>query len=149
MRIVYSRAGNLGDWIVRVGQWWGPWTHCAILDGEHVIEARAWHGVVRTPLADAMARASRFKVVDVHTPDDHAGIAWARTTVGTPYDWWGALGVFTRKREWQEDDAWYCSEHVERALVEAGMDGALARWRDGMPGITPCQSYFNRFGLAP
>lgn len=148
MRLLYSRQATPSALAIRAGSWFGPWSHVAIIDGDDVIEARALRrGVVRTPLVSAVARASEYEVVAIPTPSDAAGIAWARTTVGAPYDWWGVFGILARERDWQSPEDWYCSEHAERALVEAGLTGELARWREGLAGITPCMSYFNRRGL--
>lgn len=148
MRILYSRQANLSALLIRAGSWFGPWSHCAVVDGESVIESRALaRGVIRTPLADAIRRASEYELLDVATPDDAAGLAWARSTLGAPYDWWGVFGILARERDWQSPEDWYCSEHVERTLVEAGLTGDLARWRYGLMGITPCMSYYNRRGL--
>ncbi len=148
MRLIYSRRATPSSVLLRIGQWWGPWTHCAVIDGEHVVESLASRGgVILSPLAEAVGRSSEYEVTDVPTPDDAAGIAWARSQVGRPYDWSGVFGLALRGRDWQGDDSWYCSELVERALVEAGLTGDLARWRYGLCGITPCASYFNRRGV--
>lgn len=148
MRLLYSRQANLGALLIRSASWFGPWSHVALIDGDDVIESRALkRGVVRTPLWRAVAHASEHEVVTIPTPNDAAGLAWARQSVGAPYDWGGVFGILARERDWQSPEDWYCSEHAERALVEAGLTGELARWRPGLMGITPCMSYYNRRGL--
>lgn len=141
MKLLYSRHFSVSSALIRAGQWWGPWSHCAIVDGSAVIESRALAGgVMFSELSYVIARASEYQIVDVWTPNDEAGLQWARGQVGKPYDWTGVFAIPFKERDWQEEDAWYCSELVEAALVKAGAD----RWRPGLPGITPCQSYYNK-----
>lgn len=49
-----------------------------------------------------------FEVIDV-----------ALSQVGKPYDWRGILG-FALRRDWQETDAWFCSEFVAWCFERAG-----------------------------
>lgn len=141
LTVLYSRSRNPATVLIRLAAWWGPWSHCGIVDGEHVIESRMLEGgVVRNPLKLALERASAHQFVDIECPDPGAGIEWARSTIGRPYDWTGLLAIPLRKRRWQDPGRWYCSEHVEAALVHAGR----ARFRDGLVGISPCQSFFVR-----
>lgn len=143
LRVIYTRTRSLSTVLIRAGAWWGPWSHCGLVDGDDVIESLALKGgVVITPLAEVIKRSSVASVVDIDCPVPQRGLEWARSTVGAPYDWTGVLGIPFRGRNWQEPDAWYCSEHVEAALVWAG----ARRWRDGLKGVSPCQSYFNLSG---
>lgn len=58
---------------------------------------------------------------------------WAAGQIGKPYDWAGILGYGLR-RNWQEKDAWFCSELVAWAFQGAGHPILRAKdvWR-----ITP------------
>lgn len=141
LTVLYSRTRTLGAALIRAGAWWGPWSHCCVVDGEHVIESLALHGgVVRTPLVEVIERSSHAEAVEIECPMPELGLEWARSTVGEPYDWTGVVGIPLRERDWQAPGRWYCSEHVEAALVRAGR----TRWRAGMHGISPCQSYYVR-----
>lgn len=140
MRLIYARHFSVSSALLRLGQWFGLWSHVGILDGYVVIHSLARKGgVVITPAEEVLRTASEYEVVDVPTPDDARGLAWAHSQVGKPYDWTGVVGIALAQRDWQEDDAWYCSELAERALAEAG----LVRWRANSRGITPCMSYYN------
>lgn len=142
---IYTRTRSLGSVLIRAGAWWGPWSHCGLVDGQAVIEALALKGgVVRTPLADVLARSSEHELVDIACLRPELGLEWARSTIGQPYDWTGVLAIPLRARDWQAPGRWYCSEHLEVALVRAG----VTRWRLGMHGISPCQSYYNAGGAA-
>lgn len=130
------RARSLSSWLIRVATW-SEWSHCAIVTpNETVIESRAlMGGVVEQPLADSLAHASEHRIVEVSTPDDAAGVAWARAQIGAPYDWTGVLGIALRRR-WADPDSWFCSELVEAALAAAGR----LRFRD-VPRVTPQHSW--------
>lgn len=45
---------------------------------------------------------------------------YALNELGKPYDWKGVLNFITHKRNWQEDDRWFCSELVAYAFKRAG-----------------------------
>jgi uncharacterized protein YycO len=140
LRVIYTRSRSVGSVLIRAGAWWGPWSHCGLVDGEQVIECLALKGgVVSTPLAEVLARSTAWQVVEVACPRPEWGIDWARGTIGEHYDWAGVLGIPFRARDWQAPGQWYCSELVEAALARAGAE----RWRAGLHGISPCQSYFN------
>lgn len=138
---IYSRTHTLGAVLIRAGAWWGPWSHCGIVDGDYVIESLALRGgVVRTPIAEALVRASEYALVDIACPQPALGLEWARSTVGQPYDWTGVIAIPLRQRDWQAPGRWYCSEHLEAALERSGAQ----RWRDGLHGISPSLSYYVR-----
>ncbi len=140
VQLVYSRSRTVGSVLIRAGAWWGPWSHCGVVDGDHVIEALALKGgVVRTPWADFERRASQWTLVGFGVPHRERGLQWANQTIGAAYDWAGLLGIPFREHRWDAPGRWYCSEHAEAFLRQCGLN----RWRAGMHGISPCQSYFN------
>ena len=137
--ILYTRQHTLSSWLIRLGSWWGPWSHCAVVDREWIIECRADAGRVKMERLDfALKRASAHAIVLVQCPDPERAIEWARSTVGQRYDWGGAFGIPFRQRQLGDEAKWYCSEHVEAALAVGGRN----RWRHGLHGITPSMSYF-------
>ena len=139
--IVYSRTRSIASALIRAGAWWGPWSHCGIVDNGLVIEALALKGgVVLTPWDEFEARSSAWTLASFDVPDLEAGRRWAHSTIGSPYDWSGVLGIPFRERRWDRPGRWYCSEHVEAYLLRCG----LYRWRSGLHGISPSMSYFNR-----
>jgi uncharacterized protein YycO len=141
LRVIYTRSRSLGSVLIRAGAWWGPWSHCGLVDGAAVIECLALKGgVVCTPLAEVLERSSEWQMVEIPCPQPALGLEWARSTVGEPYDWLGVFAIPARARDWQAPGRWYCSEHVEAALARAGAD----RWRSGLHGISPCASFYNK-----
>lgn len=138
-RSIYCR-NRMGSILIRAADGMGWWSHCAgiLQTGEHVVEAKLFGGVVITPLEDVVRRSSHYELIDAEVPDALAGDTWALTTVGSPYDYLGALGS-PWGRDWQADGAWYCSHHRETWLVKAGHP---PRWRKGKRGATPNESYW-------
>lgn len=98
---------------------WSRWSHVALVDGETVLEAVAVHGVRRAPLADAIARAADYAFVDLPARDPAAVLSAAASQLGKPYDYTALLGLALR-RDWQESDAWFCSEYAAWAFLAAG-----------------------------
>lgn len=113
-RILFSTSQHPFSAAIRVGTW-SDWSHVALVDGFEVIEATASRGVQPAPLGEAIARASSYALVDIVTRDPAAAIAAARSQIGKRYDWTGAFGIGLH-RDWQEDDAWFCSELVAWAF---------------------------------
>lgn len=136
MRLVFSRSHSIGSLAIR-GVSWGPWSHCGAWTPEGTVLEATWpHGVQEVSLITFAKRASEWAFVDIQVPDEAAGLAWARSQMGKPYDIWGALGLGLH-REWQSDDSWWCSEYVEMAVAKAGR----ARYRTHLQRVTPTHSW--------
>jgi hypothetical protein len=116
---------------------WSPWSHVAtIVPGERVIDARWLHGVCERPLAEVIAHASKHAEREWFVPDAPAGYAWLREQVGRPYDTAGVIGLGLR-REWQDEEAWFCSELHEQFLEHCG----LTRFVNSPRRVTPQHSW--------
>ena len=135
IRILFCRKHTIGSIMLR-GFLWSQWSHVAIIDGDHVIEAIFGHGVVRRPLQEVLDECSYFEIVPFMVRDPELVIAAAGSQVGKPYDWQGVVGIGVR-RKWQDMDAWFCSELVAWAFQEAGQPlFRVHAWR-----ITPRDLY--------
>ena len=130
LRLVFTRGRDPGSLAIRAQAWGGPWSHCAIVDGQRVIEAR-WlaDGVVPTPLADVIERSSRHALLDVWCPRPDLGLAWARAMVAPPgerprvkYDHKGLLGIAVRNRSLDDPARLYCSQQVLDGLAVSHLD---------------------------
>lgn len=133
--VVFSRRHHIGTIVLRAFLW-SKWSHCAIIDGDEVIEAAAPDGVRTRPLAELIAESSLYEIVYFPARDPAAVIAAARAQIGAPYDWGGVVGIGFRRR-WQADDSWFCSELIAAAFEHAGepiVRGAASR-------ITPRDLY--------
>lgn len=124
--IFTKREWNPGSYAIR----WGlpksrfhvaPASHCLIKDGDYLIEASMEHGVRRVLAAEALKGLTVVQEVSFSVPDAEAGLAWVRTQVGMPYDWFGAFGLaLAPDREWMQPDKWFCFELAAATLVHAG-----------------------------
>ena len=134
VQVVFSRNHAPGSILLR-GLLWSPWSHCALVDGDMVIEAAAFHGVRERPLQEFMADATKAAMLEL-PGDQNAIIVAARTQLGKPYDWQGVAGIGFRRR-WQDKDAWFCSELVAWAFEAGGQPLFRSQpWR-----ITPRDIY--------
>ena len=131
MRVLLCASNQIGSHIIRAATW-SRWSHAAIIDGDEIIEA-VWPRVRVSPLADALVSHPRWVIIDIPVADESAAIAAARSQIGKPYDLWGVLGLGL-KRQWQDDDAWWCSELITWAAKQGGTD--LFR-PDALRRITP------------
>jgi uncharacterized protein YycO len=98
---------------------WSKWSHIAIEDGDHLIEAHWRYGVRRVPKEEGLKKVSRMAVIKVETKNDEAVLKACRSQVGKPYDY-SAILSFLIRRDWQEDDAWQCAELIAWAFAMAG-----------------------------
>ena len=117
MRVLFSTSKLPGAAVIRAVTW-SDWSHVAIIDGEEVIEA-TWPAVRVSPLAGVLAKHSRNIIVDIPCQDPAAVLAALRSQVGKPYDLTALFGMLVR-RDWQEPDAWFCSELVAWAFEQGG-----------------------------
>ena len=133
--VVFTRKRSVGSVFLRTALW-SAWSHCAIVDGDQVIEAVAVDGVRVSRLEDVLMEASKHEIIDVPVRDARAVIAAADTQLGKPYDYTGVLGIGLRRR-WQQTDRWFCSELVAWAFARGGTPlMRVQEWR-----ITPRDLY--------
>jgi len=136
--IIFRRSHGLGSLALRTILW-SQWSHCGILDGDHVIEAAAGKGVVRVPLEEFKQVGSKLEEITVTVPDHVASkiLESARSQIGKSYDYPGLFAIAVRHRDWHKKDRWTCSELVAWAFESA--DYPLVRkdsWR-----VTPQDIY--------
>ena len=137
LTLLYARSWTVGGALIRAAQWFGRYSHVAILtvDGT-VIDSTAFHGVRETFYDEWAKRYSHIKTVRVECPSPDAGITWARSRVGAGYDY-RAVANFILRKLGQDKARWHCVEFVETAVAMAGR----ARFRGDASRITPHQSY--------
>lgn len=137
MKTIFVRRRNPGSLLLRTALW-SSWSHCAIVTPQNtVIEAAAFHGVIEHSLDGFLEGVSKFSFKDIPLPDDARAIAWARSQIGKPYDWWGVIGLGLRHDDWQDDSAWFCNELLEGGCVAGGR----ARFVFNSGRVTPQHSW--------
>lgn len=126
--IFTKRKWNPVSWLIR---WALPrsrfhlshGSHCLVKDGDSLIEASMEYGVRRGPYAEVMNGLTIVDQVDYTVPDAEAGLQFARSQVGKPYDFKGAFGIaLAPERDWTEPDAWFCYELAAATLRASGRD---------------------------
>lgn len=132
IRLLFSTTANPASALIRAVTW-SRWSHVALVDGDTVIEARAFKGVVRSPLIEAIGRANHYCLVDLPCRDPAVVLAAAAGQLCKPYDYLAVLGLGLR-RDWQEEDAWFCSELIAWAFDRAGQPLFRA---DSLRRVTP------------
>lgn len=126
VRAIFCRSRNRLSSLALRTVMWSSWSHVATLvpgpDGrtDRVIDATFLHGVTQRPLADVIASSSAYSFREWAVPDAEAGYTFLRAQLGKPYDTLGVAGIGLH-REWQRDDAWFCSELHERFLEACGL----------------------------
>lgn len=117
VQLLYSRSNHISSAVIRLTTW-GDFSHVAQIDGPKIIESVFRDGVREDSLDNAIDRASYWAIVEYEHRRPDAMIAAVRSQIGKPYDTTGALGLGLH-RNWQEDDAWWCSELLPWAADQA------------------------------
>lgn len=137
LTVLYCRSWTVFGVLIRLSQWFGRYSHVAILTPQMtVIDARAFSGVRETPYEDWAKGYSRVEKVKVACPNPDAALRFARSAVGDGYDYRG-LANFVLRRLGQDADRWNCVELVEHSLF----NGGRMRFRTPLSRITPHQSH--------
>lgn len=139
--IVFTRRRAIGSALLRAWMH-SRFSHCALVDRNTgtIIEAALSGGVRERPLAALLDEASYHEFVRIPARDPASVLASARAQIGKPYDWRGVLGFWLR-RDWQDSDAFLCSELVAFALHDAGQPAFRREaWR-----VSPENLYLPRF----
>lgn len=123
----FSTQQKPGSWLIRKFTW-SDFSHVDfVLPDGQLLGARGDGGVqIRRP--EPFHRAARFTVDAPCYVLDHA-----KSQIGKPYDW-GAIMGFVVKHDWQDKNAWFCSELVAWSFQAAGVP--LLRSRE-LYRITP------------
>lgn len=118
--ILFSRRPTVSSALLRAFLW-SEWSHCALMIDGEVYEATAKHGVIHRSLGAFLEGTDRHHrvTVTVTAMQQLALRTLAESQLGRPYDWAGALGIAFR-RNWEEDDAWFCSEFVAWLFQSVG-----------------------------
>ena len=116
VRILFCSNRNPLSVVIRASTW-SRWSHVALVDGESVIEATGLHGVRRAPLWDVLSHAVDHAFVDIPANDPAGIIEAAASQIGKPYDYSALLGLALH-RDWQRENAWFCSELIAWAFEQ-------------------------------
>ena len=87
------------------------WSHVAIVDGDHIIETTLISGCVRIPRDEWLKKHKTVEFVDLPSNAKTSdALAFARSCVGSKYDWRGIIGLAVRHGGIGDKKRWFCSE---------------------------------------
>lgn len=130
---IFLRFVSGGGWDSKVIQWHtcSQWSHVENYDGMHAetFGAMLDGGVKWRKLDDAQYKnAVAIKIFPLQVSDLEYKLYrdFLREQNNKPYDWraivsFGFGGQTFHPRNWREDDSWFCSELICRALEVAGV----------------------------
>lgn len=118
IEVLFSKRHHPGSYLIRAVTW-SEWSHCElVLPDGRLLSAAAPHGVSYDTLENRLHIAS--SVAKMTFPGNiDAAVQFAQSQLGRPYDYKGVIGLGIH-RDWEEDDSWWCSEFVGKALLEGG-----------------------------
>ncbi|ASL74681.1 YiiX/YebB-like N1pC/P60 family cysteine hydrolase [Ralstonia nicotianae] len=118
VQLLFTTTNGPLSWAIRVCTW-SAWSHVALVAGDQVIESMPGHGVRSVPLAGAIQCADRYELATMPARDPARIIEAAASQIGKPYDY-EAIGGLGLHRDWQQADAWFCSELLAWSFHQAG-----------------------------
>lgn len=133
MKIIVVNSHGIIPWLIKLITF-SKWNHSAIYIEEEglVFESDIKPGVRSMTLEEFLVRYPNNEIIEVWVPNPRAAADFVKAQLGKPYDW-TAIFSFLLRRNWQEDDKWFCSELVEATILAGG----LKRFRDSTNRITP------------
>lgn len=135
MKVIFTyKPHSLFSWIIRFFTF-SRFSHVAImLSDDLVFDSTFKHGTTIRSYEEFCAEYAnkRHTVVDIEVPNIINAVNSALSITGKPYDWKAIFGL-PFKRNWQDNDAWFCSEAVEFILKCGGTD----RFREEISRLTP------------
>lgn len=134
MKLILCSNHTLGSYTLRAVMW-SRYSHSAVYDDATglVYDSTLLQGGVKSsPWFDWAEHYPNREVRELNIIDVDGARAWLDAQVGKPYDWTALAGMVVH-RNWQEDDAWFCSELAEACITLFG----VPRFRASMSLITP------------
>jgi len=108
--IIFASNNKPFSLLIRLGTL-SNWCHCAILDGEYVIDTTLATGCRRIPVHEWVKHYPKYEVVQMPIVDKESAIELARSWVGSKYDWLGIFSFIIRKN-YQDEKKYFCSEQI-------------------------------------
>ena len=132
MKLIFTHTSGFVPALIRL---WEDsyWNHVAIItpDDKFVVEAQWGVGVSKRSLCEVKRDCLDYIVYEFDTESDVAGINWAYTQLGLPYDYL-AIIAYPFNRDWQDETSWYCCELALRAAQMAGQTVTTEQSRYGL-----------------
>ena len=109
----FSAQKKPGSWLIQKATW-SPFSHVDfVLNNGKLLGARGVGGV-QIRQAQHFDTVARFNIDAPETVLD-----LAKSQIGKPYDWAAIMGMVAR-HDWQDKNAWFCSELIAWCFQQAG-----------------------------
>ncbi len=118
VQVIFLRHANIGSQIIRRFDWF-QYTHCAVIDGDEIIESMMFAGVRTRTLKAFKESASHWEIIEIPCERPADVITAMRSRIGDGYDWMGVLGLVLRM-DIQSAIRWVCSEIIAWAFAITG-----------------------------
>jgi len=96
------------------------YSHCGFVDKTKntVIDSTIEYGVSEYPISKIILKYDKIVFVDL-TCISYTAINYARQQLGKKFDWTAIIGINMFRRNWHEEDRWFCSELITWACNRA------------------------------
>jgi hypothetical protein len=112
--IIFARNNKIASFFIRLFTL-SKWCHCAILDGDYVIDTTLATGCRRILFSEWKQHYTAYEIVDMPIADKELGLRYAYSCIGCKYDWMGIVSYILYK-DYQSPDKQFCSELVANYL---------------------------------
>lgn len=111
------------DWAAKIAQY-GFWcTHCEVVMPDGSLLGAMGDGVKARPPGYDAGNFSQEMFFEVKATPEQEEIfhGFLESQLGKPYDTWAVISFFWPSRDWQNFDAWDCSELLGTAFSECSI----------------------------
>ena len=117
MYLLFSTTSNIASKFIRLVTW-GNYSHVEALDKDGFLTGAEFpKGGVSQPYQKRFELATKCRLVKVDIADTEAFYKFLYAQIGKPYDWKAIFGYLFRKN-WDQDNEWFCSELIAKAAIE-------------------------------
>lgn len=118
VKLRFIAENDPGSWLIRYWTFY-DYSHVEFVLPEGYLGARVNGGVQIRPFDYVKPAKEVFAQVDLPAAKEWAVLSYAKAQVGKPYDLGAIIGLVL-KQDWENKNAWFCSELVATAFDIAG-----------------------------
>ena len=118
MRIIYCTSSGFISALIRLFTF-SKWSHVAIEYNGVVIDSTSTDGVAESSYKEFAAIHRSIHIEELTGVNEEVVWRFLKSQVGKEYDF-RAIFALPFRKNWQSNDAWFCSELVAKALMKGG-----------------------------
>lgn len=96
------------------------WNHVGIEVDGMIYDATFKDGVAVRSIDSFCKYSKNVEAITLELPDEDKAVAFLMDQVGKPYDW-KAICAFPFRKNWNNHDAWFCSELGAEFCIQGGI----------------------------